>query len=218
MTVLIVPNLYYTQASSPKEHWQSWLENTVEDALSITHPQRKPLDLEGWSKEIIQTLEQAKKPTWIIANGEGCLAVAHASASHAYLIEGAMLVMPSPYSHINDLPTPANYPLELCSQTLPFPSVVVLRKDEKQSLAAEQQHWAKQWESKIVHIAPNHPTHPTPSSQTWPWALEFFEHFRAHHESLNFLQTMRKNTSSRLRSRKQYDENVMNKQHSFMVH
>ena len=218
MTVLIVPNHSYTQASSPKEHWQSWLENNVENAHSIVHPQRKHLDLESWSKEIIHTLEQNKQPTWIIANEEGCFAVAHASASHAHLIEGAMLVMPSLYSHSIDLSAPGHYPLERCSQTLPFPSVVVLRKDENPSLAAEQYHWAKQWESKIVHIAPNHPTHPTPTSQTWPWALEFFDHFRAHHESLNFLQAMRKTTSSRLHSRKKYDENIMNKQQSFMVH
>ncbi len=220
MTVFIVPSLSSVPASTPHGHWLSWLENELDDdAQSIYPAQQEHPDLECWSNKIIQALAHTQRPAWIIANEEGCLAVAHASFSHAHLIAGAMLVMPPPYSHMASLfPEQHNLPNKsssgLCARTLPFPSVVILRKDEKPSLAIEEQYWAKQWESKIVHIA----THPTPESHKWVWGMEFFEHFRAHHESLDFLQAMRENIPSHLYSKKQYDGNAVDKYNSLVWH
>lgn len=140
-TVLIVPGL---RGSGPN-HWQTWWERRDPKAWRVEQEDWNLPDLAGWSARIIEALDQAKDPVWLVAHSFGCLASIRAAADRPGRIAGALLVAPADPARFG-LGSP--FPLEAPT----FPSIVVASSNDPWMPYDRVLHWSERWGSRMVNL------------------------------------------------------------------
>ncbi len=93
MTTLILPGV----GGSEPEHWQSWLEEQLDDAKRIEQADWNNPVLHTWRQPLDHALLTAAEPVWIVAHSFGCLVTMSALSSRvlARKVAGVFLVAPA---------------------------------------------------------------------------------------------------------------------------
>ncbi len=145
--ILIVPGY----GNSDPDHWQSRWQARLKGARRVEQQHWDRPDTKLWPAQIEAAVAAAKKPVILVAHGCGVAAVAHAASKlPADRVAGAFLVAPDAEAVASKLPgvdaafTP--YPRD----PLPFPSLLIASRDDKQCPYEAAGDMALDWGSTLV--------------------------------------------------------------------
>ena len=135
---------------SGPDHWQSHWQQRL-GAIRVENANWQQPDLEGWLLGLDQALQQAQRPTIVIAHSLGCVTVAHYARRHPGRIAAALLVAPADVER-------AFVPRELMPfaplprQALPFPSRVVASDNDPFCKSSRAARLAGYWQSPLTWL------------------------------------------------------------------
>ena len=140
-TTLIVPGL----GGSGPDHWQSWWQAADREAVRVVQKDWDTPELEQWSANVADHLQQATAPVWIVAHSFGCLAAVVAAVRNPDIVAGAFLVAPA---------DPHKFGVEslLPTKPLPFPTLLVASSNDPWLKFMTAALWAQRWGSRLVPI------------------------------------------------------------------
>ena len=170
---LIVPGL---QGSGP-DHWQSWWHALEPDTIWVEQQDWNVPDLEQWSFQVQQVLQQQHKPVWIVAHSFGVLATIHAASRLPEKVAGVFLVAPAD-------PEKFGLSSQVPSDTLPFPSLLVASSNDPWLKLMNASYLAGRWGSHLVNLG--EVGHLNADSGFGPWieGRSLFRRFVQSHDGL----------------------------------
>lgn len=154
--ILIVPGLN----DSAPGHWQSWLEAKLPNTERVAQADWGLPDLEAWSSRVRAAVERSASPPVIVAHSFGVLAAVHASRRTRQYIAGALLVAPAD-------PKVFEYDQLLTKFPLPFPTTLVVSRNDPWMDYEEAVRWGEAWRARIVDAG--HVAHINTDSGHGPW-------------------------------------------------
>ncbi|WP_210518204.1 RBBP9/YdeN family alpha/beta hydrolase [Hymenobacter terricola] len=147
--VFIVPGL----GNSGPDHWQTYFERMQPGFTRIEQRSWDSPDRAEWVETLAQALAgEDLSRVVLVAHSLGCATVAHWAAAYGHRIKGALLVAPSDVetAHYAAFPTTGFAPMPLAR--LPFPSTVVLSRNDEWVTPARAHQFAEAWGSELVDI------------------------------------------------------------------
>jgi len=156
ITNLIVPGL----DGSGDQHWQTWLEARLPNAVRVKQHDWAVPDLAAWSARVRYSISQQPGKVRIIAHSFGVLAAVQAGADYRHRIAGALLVAP---------PDPEKFGVSdlLPSRSLGFPALLVASFNDPWMTASRAAAWAIRWDAQILNLGPA--GHINSASGHGPW-------------------------------------------------
>ena len=141
--LVIVPGLH----GSGAEHWQSWLQGQVDDAVRVEQDDWGAPDLERWSTRVAATLAGlGRGPHVVVAHSFGCLATVHAAARDPALdVAQVLLVAPAEPNRFDAAPV-------LPQSRLAVRSCVVASDNDPWMSATQAHAWALRWGSDWINL------------------------------------------------------------------
>jgi predicted alpha/beta hydrolase family esterase len=170
--VLTVPGL---DGSGP-EHWQTLWEARIARARRVeqvdwSHPKR-----DAWVAPLVRAVDTASRPVVIVAHSLGSFVVVHAARAIGARVAGAFLVCPPDIERPDLTPVAPDF-LPLPTGVLPFPSIVVLSRDDPYATFERGESFARGWGAETVDVG--RAGHVNVASGFGPWGegLVMFERF-----------------------------------------
>ncbi len=143
--VLILPGW----GDSGPKHWQSlWQQANPAFRRVVQRDWEYPIRAE-WVETLAREIRAAERPPVIVAHSLGCVAVAHAVAAGPLAIHGALLVAPPDVEH-PDFPPVIEGFAPIPRARLPFPSIVVVSRNDPHTAFERAQALAGAWGSRLV--------------------------------------------------------------------
>jgi predicted alpha/beta hydrolase family esterase len=170
-TALIVPGLN----DSPEGHWQTLLQNSLQDSRRVEQDDWDAPNLEAWLERFASVVGENPDAV-IVAHSLGCILVAHAATRFpALAIRGALLVAPADVdSAIHTPPILRNFaPVPIAS--LSFPNIVVASCNDPFIALSRARMLAEAWGSRFVNIGAAGHINIASGHGFWPAAREFFD-------------------------------------------
>jgi uncharacterized protein len=161
--LLIVPGLH----GSGPDHWQSWMQAQEPDAVRIRVEDWGHADPNRWADAIDDALREHRADAWIaVAHSFGCLALAHHAARGGRGIQGALLAAPA---------APEHFSLDegQLSQSLPFPSTLVISANDPWMQHADAMYFGRRWGSEVIDLGDAGHINPSAGYGPWPDALNW---------------------------------------------
>jgi len=173
-TTFIVPGL----GSSGPEHWQTWLEARLANAVRIQQTDWKDANLADWSARVRWHFSRTPGRFIIVAHSFGVLAAVQAASDYRERIIGALLVAPA---------DPARFGVEelLPQGPLGFPAIVVASTNDPWLRIGRATRFAKVWQAEFInlgaagHINAESGYGPWPEGRMLLERLQTQENFRA---------------------------------------
>ncbi|GAB3575488.1 RBBP9/YdeN family alpha/beta hydrolase [Hymenobacter daeguensis] len=173
--VFIIPGL----GSSGPGHWQTWLEGIHPEFRRIEQREWDAPDRAEWVERIEQALvgEDLSRVV-LVAHSLGCATVAHWAGQYGHRIKGALLVAPSDVetAHYAAFPTTGFAPMPLAR--LPFPSKLVMSRNDEWTTPARARQFADAWGSKLVDVGAAGHINTASGHGPWPAGLELLRGWR----------------------------------------
>ena len=166
--ILVVPGL----RNSGPGHWQTWFEDLLPDTRRVEQDDWERTCLSDWAQRVVEEIDAAPEPLWLVAHSFGCLAAVTAGFVRPRRIRGALLVAPAD-------PRRFRQPAVLLEERLAFPSLVVASSNDPWVKAEVAEHWAGQWGSDHVNIGEAGHINVDSGHGPWPQGLAFFDQVRA---------------------------------------
>lgn len=142
--ILIVPGY---NGSGP-EHWQTRWQGKIRTARRVEQDDWDNPTLEGWTRRIVEAIQQAERPVVLIAHSAGVAAVAHAAQRHNMdRVKGALLVAPPDVENPTQVPEPCRVFAPLPTDPLPFPSMLIASEDDPYCETSRAEDFAAAWGS-----------------------------------------------------------------------
>lgn len=144
----IIPGL----GDSGPEHWQTYFEKTLPNALRIQQKEWDAPDCQDWL-EAIEAALQGYDLTQVvlIAHSLGCATVAHWAKRYGHTIKGALLVAPSDIEQpVYTFPSTGFTPIPL--EPLGFKSIVVTSSNDEWVGLERARFFADRWGSEFINI------------------------------------------------------------------
>lgn len=165
--LLILPGL----GGAGDGHWLTRWGSRLSTARRVEQDWNKPL-LAAWTARLGEEVEKAKRPVVLVAQGLGCLAIAHAGAALHGKVRGAFLVGPTGAREVKTLgphvdPAFAGAP----DDPLPFPSLLVGSRNDPASPFEEASDRAYAWGSAFVDAGEAGAIDETSGHGPWPEGL-----------------------------------------------
>lgn len=188
MTTFIIPGVF----GSDPEHWQSWMEKQLDDATRIHQAQWSQPSLSEWSETLIQALDQAPDPVWLIAHSFGCLVSVLAGVARPSKVAGAFFVAPADparfgargYFDVEEQQSVhASAAALIPGYTLPFPTMVVASENDPWVKLTTAAYWAHAWGGRFVSIGNAGHINVRSGYGPWPLGLELYYQFRGSHDN-----------------------------------
>lgn len=161
MTTLILPGV----GGSEPEHWQSWLEEQLDDAKRIEQTDWNNPVLHTWRQPLDHALLTATEPVWIVAHSFGCLVTMSALSSRvlARKVAGVLLVAPaSPerftlagftrLTYDEHKESPALLSRVLPRAPLGLPIRMIASRSDPWLDFDKAEWWATRWGAKLVDL------------------------------------------------------------------
>jgi len=152
--VVIVPGL----RDHVPEHWQTLLEKTQPNAVSVPRMSERKLSCAAWVEALEHTLAPITSPPILVAHSAGVMIVVHWARQHQRAIKGALLATPPDF----ESPLPDGYPtmdvlseggwLPTPREPLPFPSIVATSGNDPLGRLHRVAALADAWGSCRVHL------------------------------------------------------------------
>ena len=141
--LVIVPGLH----GSGAEHWQSWLQGQVDDAVRVEQDDWDAPDLERWSTCVAATLAGlGRGPHVVVAHSFGCLATVRAAARDPALdVAQVLLVAPAEPNRFDAASV-------LPQSRLAVRSCVVASDNDPWMSATQAHAWALRWGSGWINL------------------------------------------------------------------
>lgn len=154
LDILIIPGW----ENSGEAHWQTRWEQKMPTAKRVEQKAWNKPHRTEWVGKILQAIEQAERPVFLIAHSLGTLAVAHAAAEMTTgKVRGALLVAPPEETRFKKyIELPKECETELGSffpppnEALPFPSMLVASTSDHYMPIEEAEALAKKWGATFV--------------------------------------------------------------------
>jgi uncharacterized protein len=171
MQVLLVPGL----RDRIEEHWQTILQEKIENAISLTPMGRGNLSLEKRIDEMESMISTIDSPIIAMAHSGGCWLLAHwaSRTKQCHKIKGALLAVPPDF----ESPMPSGYPsmsdlqqegwLPIPRKNLPFRSIVAVSHDDPLCALDKAFSFASSWGSEICDLG--EVGHLNPASNFGEW-------------------------------------------------
>jgi predicted alpha/beta hydrolase family esterase len=141
--LVIVPGLH----GSGAEHWQSWLQGQVDDAVRVEQDDWGAPDLERWSTRVAATLAGlGRGPHVVVAHSFGCLATVRAAA-HDPALDVAQVLLVAPAE-----PNRFDAASRLPQSCLAVRSCVVASDNDPWMSATQAHAWALRWGSDWINL------------------------------------------------------------------
>ena len=199
-TTLIVPGLDNSGAG----HWQSWLEERVDDAHRVQQQNWAEATIADWTSRVGEAIDAAIGPIWVVAHSFGCLAAVKAAVDCSDRVAGALLVAPANPERFSERGLEPNsgaasiVPL-IPHQPLGFPSVVVASSNDPWMRLTAASVWANRWGSQFECIGRAGHINVESGHGPWPKGLDLFERFRTAHggEPLGAIEAKNGNAHTR---------------------
>ena len=156
--ILVVPG----RGNSGTHHWQTHLESELVDARRVVQIDWLRPRLDVWSQRVAQSIERSDKPVLIVAHSFGCLASVAASLAPDLPVAGALLAAPAD-------PGRFNIDEDTLAGRLPFPSTLVLSRDDPWLDFEVGRRLGARWGARIVDVG--HAGHINVDSGFGPWPL-----------------------------------------------
>lgn len=165
--LLILPGL----GGAGEGHWLTRWGSRLSTARRVEQDWGKPL-LAAWTDRLGREVAAAERPVVIVAQGLGCLAIAHAGAALSGKVRGAFLVGPTGAERVRALspkvdPAFAGAP----DDPLPFPSLLVASRNDPDAPFEEASDRAYAWGSAFVDAGEAGQIDETSGHGPWPEGL-----------------------------------------------
>lgn len=172
-TTLIVPGLY----SSGPDHWQTWLEGQIPDAVCVIQRDWKRANLAEWAGRVRREIFRHPGRILIAAHSFGVLAAAQAADDHRERIAGALLVAPA---------SPEKFAVEdlIPQHPLGFPSIVVASANDPWMSLDRAVHLARTWGSRLVSLGTAGHINVESGYGPWPEGLRLLQSLEEGESSL----------------------------------
>lgn len=153
-TIVMVPGLRDYVA----EHWQTLLENTLPNAVSVPPLEHDSLNCAARVAALDATLAKIDGPVILVAHSAGVMITVHWAQRHSRKIHGALLAAPADL----ETPLPAGYPAidvlarngwqPIPRKPLPFPSIVGASRNDPLAQFERVVAMSKDWGSRLVDL------------------------------------------------------------------
>lgn len=205
MKTLIVSG-YADDRSLDSPYWQRWMETQLDNAMRIEYAHPQTLSLSAYADRLLQVLNRANEPIWIIAHSIGCIATILAGLSHSSKVAGTILVAPTiaPYSPPNQPDAiradtiDINVDETILNCSLPFPSVVIASENDPRTKLMTAAYWAHAWGSHFISIGRAGHIDEHSGYGPWPWGLALYHRFSALYDIQSFEQKPNTNPDQKI--------------------
>ena len=167
VTTLIVPGL----RSSGPDHWQTWLEKSLDGAVRVQQSNWNDAHLANWSQRIRREISRSPDQVVIVGHSFGALAAVQAANDHADRVAGALLVAPADpekFGVIENLPT----------TPLPFRTIVAASTNDPWIAFPVAARWAQAWGAELINLGAAGHVNAESGFGPWPYALRIVEVLR----------------------------------------
>ena len=163
--------------SSPG-HWQSLWERAHPDWRRVEQRDWEQPERGEWVETLVAAIAAAPRPVVLIGHSIGVITIAHAAAIAPTRIAGAFLVAPSDVEAPGVAPEVRNF-APIPRARLPFPSLLVVSRDDAWCTLARAQGLARDWGSEIFDAGHADHIHTAAGYGPWPEGLARFHAFVA---------------------------------------
>ena len=167
-TTLVVPGLN----GSGVDHWQTWLERQIPDAVRVVQRDWNEPDLPQWSARLRREIDRAPGRIWIVGHSFGCLAAVQATSDYRERIAGLMLVAPARSRKI--LRARCHHRVALLRFLrwwLPAPMILGCH-------FATPPHWADAWGAEVINVGAAGHINVRAGFGPWPRGLDIYRTLR----------------------------------------
>lgn len=140
-TTFIVPGL----GSSGPEHWQTWLEARLANAVRIQQSDWRDASLADWAARLRWHFSRTPGQFILVAHSFGALAAVQAASDYRERLIGALLVAPA---------DPERFGVEelLPQSPLGFPAIIVASTNDPWLRIERAEHLAKLWHAEFINL------------------------------------------------------------------
>ncbi|MGF6771825.1 putative alpha/beta hydrolase family esterase [Paraburkholderia sp. GAS199] len=171
-TIVMVPGLRGYIA----DHWQTLLENSLPDAVSVPPLENGTLDCATRVAALDTALAKIDGPVVLVAHSAGVMITVHWAQRHTRAIRGALLATPADL----ETPLPKGYPpidvlarhgwLPIPRAPLPFPAIVAASRNDPLAGFDRVTAMAKDWGGRFVDLGDVGHLNPAAGFGEWPMA------------------------------------------------
>jgi uncharacterized protein len=180
-TIVLVPGL----RGHVHDHWQTHLERTLPNAVSVTGLGRVHPSLDDRVALLAKTIEDVGGPVTIVAHSAGVLTTVHWAARRRGWVTGALLVtppdlaseLPPEYPRLAELR--ANGWLPIAQERLWFPSIVAASSNDALGDHERVCVLAEAWGSRFHSLGRVGHLNPASGFGVWPAAKQLIDELAA---------------------------------------
>lgn len=183
MKILTVPGV----GGSDSSHWQSWLEQQVDDSTRVEQDQWNQPVLSVWVQRFTETLLQQQSPVYVVAHSFGCLTAVAALTQRPELkqrIIGLLLVAPANPERFssNGLRQQGEKSIadQLQQHALSVPTRLIASRTDPWLSYADAVKLAATWRATLVDLGNAGHINVASGYGAWP---QVFHHLHALHRS-----------------------------------
>jgi uncharacterized protein len=145
-SILVLPGI----GGSGPEHWQTRWEANEPSFRRAQMPDWDRPSLEPWLLALEHEVKVSDEPPVMVAHSLGCLAVAHFAARGGKLRAALLVAVPDPNGPAFPAVASSFGPVPLTR--MPFPSRVVMSRNDPYASPAFSRHVAEQWGSALTDL------------------------------------------------------------------
>lgn len=176
LTILIVPGYL----NSGPDHWQSRWEQKLSSASRVVQAEWSKPVLEEWTTAVADAVNASQKPVLLIAHSLGIPTMIHAIPKFTQRVAGAFMVAPpdvsNPKIKPKHLQTFGPYPRD----PLPFPSVLVVSRNDHYCDYQVAEDLAASWGSLFIDGGDSGHINSDSGHGPWPEGTMVFAKFLGH--------------------------------------
>ena len=146
--ILIVPGL----GGSGPGHWQSLWQARLPDARRVEQADWHKPARAGWIARLDAAVAMARQPPILVAHSLSCALVACWSWVHARPVQCALLVAPADVDSDAHTPPEAHVFRPMPMKRLPFPTIVVVSRNDPYVAVDRAAAMAEAWGAELVDI------------------------------------------------------------------
>lgn len=184
LTTVIVPGV----GGSDEHHWQSWLQNSLQDASRVMQEDwQKPI-LNQWVNNFYNHIKTLKQPVQVVAHSFGCLTTIAALNQYPILkhwIDSIILVAPANPLRFNSAgfgTDTDNYVALFKQFTINVPTLMVISENDPWLSYQDALLYAKHWDVPYVNEGMAGHINVASGYGNWPQIFEHMQNVHTKHD------------------------------------
>lgn len=183
---VIVPGV----GGSDENHWQSWLENSVQCSSRVMQDDWNHPVLNQWVKNFYEHIKTIKQPIQIIAHSFGCLTTIAALNQYPAIkhwIDSIILVAPANPLRFNStgFGTETDNYVELFKQfTINVPTLMIVSENDPWLSYQDALHYASHWNIPFVNQGKAGHINVASGFGYWPQIFDYMKSVHPQHEMM----------------------------------